>query len=61
MEATRLQPFEVDVPTEEQNAEYDAWLQAKVQQSLDSPGPGIPNDVVMTRIRGIIARARQVA
>jgi len=58
MQAATPRPFEVEVQTEEQDAEYDAWLQIKVQESLDNPGPGIPNDVVMARIRGIIARAQ---
>jgi len=61
MEAATLKPFEPEVETEEQEAKYTAWLQAKVRESLDNPGPGIPNDVVMARIRGIIAGAKQAA
>jgi len=56
-----LGPFETEVETEEQDAKYTAWLQAKVKESLDNPGPGIPNDEVMARIRGIIASAKQAA
>jgi len=61
MDTAASRPFEVEVETEEQEAKYTAWLQAKVQESLDNPGPGIPNDAVMTRIRGIIASAKQAA
>jgi len=61
MDTGTLGPFEVEVETEEQDEKYTAWLQAKVQESLDAPGPGIPNDVVMARIRGIIASAQQAA
>jgi len=61
MKSTTPRPFELEVKTEEQNAEYDAWLRAKVQESLDHPGPGIPNDTVMGRIREIVASAKQVA
>jgi len=56
-----IKPFEPDIQTEEEEAKYTAWLQAKVQESLDNPGPGIPNDAVMARIRRIIASARQAA
>jgi len=61
MDAARLKPFEVEVASEEQEEQYTAWLQAKVQQSLDNPGPGISNDAVMARIRGIIASSQQAA
>jgi len=61
MQTTTLDAFEVEVKTEEEQAQYDAWLRAKVQESLDNPGPGIPNDVVMARIRAIIASAKQAA
>jgi len=61
MQTTALDAFEVEVKTEEEQAQYDAWLRAKVQESLDNPGPGIPNDVVMARIRAIIASAKQAA
>jgi hypothetical protein len=36
--------------------EHDAWFRAKVQQALDDPRPGIPNDVVMDETRAIIDR-----
>jgi len=61
METAILEPADLDAPTSEPSAEYDAWLRARVQESLDNPGPGIPNDVVMARIRGIIASAGQSA
>jgi len=61
MQTAMLAPFEVEVQTEEEQAQYDDWLRAKVQESLDNPGPGIPNDVVMARIRAIIASAKQAA
>jgi len=59
MDAATLAPFETEVETEEQATKYTAWLQAKVRESLDDPGPGIPNDIVMTRIRETIASAKQ--
>jgi len=61
MDAATLAPFETEVETEEQDAKYTAWLQARVCESLDDPGPGIPNDAVMARIRATIASAKQAA
>lgn len=31
--------------------QYDAWFRAKVQEALDDPGPGIPLDEAMNRLR----------
>jgi len=59
MQATLLKPFEVEVETEEQDSEYTAWFRAKVQEAIDDPGPYIPHDAVMARIREIIAKAEQ--
>jgi len=61
MDMSTLKPFEAEVETEEEYEAYNTWLRAKVQESLDNPGQGIPNDVVMARIRAIIADAKQTA
>lgn len=37
-------------------AEYDAWFRAKVQEALDDPRPGTPHDVVMQRMADKISR-----
>jgi len=58
MQTAMLAPFEVEVQTEEEQAQYDDWLRAKVQESLDNPGPGIPHAVVMAEIRQMIAQAK---
>jgi len=61
MQTATLDRFDAEVKTEAEQAQYDDWLRAKVQESLDNPGPGIPNDVIMARIRAIIASAEQAA
>ncbi|WP_370590428.1 type II toxin-antitoxin system RelB family antitoxin, partial [Pseudomonas gingeri] len=45
--STRLSPVVSEFETEEQAASYDRWFRAKVQASLDNPGPGIPHDQAM--------------
>ncbi|MGA9640174.1 MAG: hypothetical protein WBQ72_02165 [Terriglobales bacterium] len=36
--------------------EHDAWFRAKVQEAIDAPRPGIPQDAVMDETRAIIDR-----
>jgi len=61
MDMSTLKPFEVEVETEEEYEAYNTWLRAKVQESLDNPGPGIPHAQVMAEIRQMIAEAKQGA
>jgi len=58
MQTATLDRFDAEVKTEAEQAQYDDWLRAKVQESLDNPGPGIPHAVVMAEIRQIIAQAK---
>jgi len=48
-----------DVPTDP--IEYDKWLCAQVQESLDDPRPSIPHEEVMAQMRALIAKKRQRA
>lgn len=38
--------------------EHDAWFRRQVQQALDDPLPGVPQDKVMTQTRAIIDRIK---
>jgi len=58
MKPAWLNPVEVDVETEEQEAAYVAWLRAKIQEAIDDPSPGIPHDAVMAEMHAIIAQAK---
>ncbi|WP_373988606.1 stability determinant [Duganella sp. BuS-21] len=40
--------------TAEQAEADDRWYRAKVQKSLDDPGPGTPHEVVMAEMMVII-------
>ncbi|WP_225063027.1 type II toxin-antitoxin system RelB family antitoxin [Komagataeibacter rhaeticus] len=54
-----LSPIVSEFETVEQEAEYTAWLQAKVAASLANPRPPIPHDEVMGEMEAIIAAAEQ--
>ncbi|BBP76538.1 stability determinant [Pseudomonas gingeri NCPPB 3146 = LMG 5327] len=56
--STRLSPVVSEFETEEQAASYDRWFRAKVQASLDNPGPGIPHDQAMALVQAVLDERR---
>jgi hypothetical protein len=56
-EGKKLDPIISEFETEEQAASYDRWFRARVQASLDDPGPGIPHDEVMRQMDEVIEAA----
>ncbi|NWE70449.1 stability determinant [Pseudomonas gingeri] len=56
--STRLSPVVSEFETEEQAASYDRWFRAKVQTSLDNPGPGIPHDQAMALVQAVLDERR---
>ncbi len=57
--SAQLSPIVSEFETAEQEASYDLWLRAKVQASLNNPGPGVPHDEVMAKMDSIIAQAER--
>ncbi|MGV6397131.1 hypothetical protein ACTUVN_002829 [Pseudomonas caspiana] len=55
--SARLSPIVSEFETQEQADSYDPWFRAKVQRSLDNPGPGVPHDEVMAKMDAIIEAA----
>jgi hypothetical protein len=53
-----LDPIESEFASTEEAEAYDAWFRAKVERSLANPGPGIPHDEVMARMKAIIDEHR---
>lgn len=45
----------------EDEAAYDRWFHAKVQEAIDDPRPSIPHDQVMAEMRALIERKRKQA
>ncbi len=54
--STKLSPLVSEFETEEQEASYTAWLQAKVAASLADPRPAIPHDEVMAEMDTLISQ-----
>lgn len=42
----------------EEEADYTAWLRAKLQASIDDPRPSIPHEQVMAEIRERLAQLK---
>lgn len=40
----------------EEEADYTAWLRAKLQASIDDPRPSIPTEQVMAEVRERLAQ-----
>jgi hypothetical protein len=47
-------PLVSEFETVEQEASYNAWLNAKVKASLEDPRPSIPHDQVMEKVRAML-------
>ncbi len=47
-------PLVSEFETVEQEASYNAWLNAKVKASLEDPRLGIPHDQVMEKVRAML-------
>lgn len=57
----KLDPIVSEFETEEEEAAYDAWFRAKVQEALNSDRPRVPHEQVMKSARAIIERKRRAA
>lgn len=55
-----LTPPVSEFETEEPEASYTAWLQAKVAASLADPRPAIPHDEVMSEMDALISRIAEL-
>jgi hypothetical protein len=51
---TALSPMVSEFETEEEEAIYNAWFKAKVQESVDDTRPLIPHDQVMAEARALL-------
>ncbi|HAV51469.1 MAG TPA: stability determinant [Brevundimonas sp.] len=56
----KLDPIVSEFATTEEAEAHDAWVRAKVEQSLAAPGPDIPHDQVMAEIQAMLdAKAKR--
>ena len=57
--STALSPLVSEFESEEQEANYTAWLKAKVEASLKDPRPNVPHDQVMAEARALLAAKKK--
>ncbi len=50
-----LDPIVSEFASTEEEAAYDLWFRAKVQEALDNPGPDIPHEDVVAKIKSRLA------
>lgn len=55
-QTTKFDPMLSVFDSAEEEADYTAWLRAKLQASIDDPRPSIPHEQVMAEIRERLAQ-----
>lgn len=56
----KLDPIVSEFATTEEAEAHDAWVRARIEQSLAEPGPDIPHDQVMAEIQAMLdAKAKR--
>lgn len=54
-----LSPIVSEFETEEQEASYDQWFRAKVEEALHSEKPRLPHDAAMAKVRAMLDERRK--
>lgn len=54
-----LSPIVSEFETEEQEANYDQWFRAKVQEALRSEKPRLPHDAAMAKVQAMLDDRRK--
>lgn len=54
-----LSPIVSEFETEEQEASYDQWFRAKVEEALRSVKPRLPHDAAMAKVQAILEARRK--
>lgn len=55
-QTTKFDPMLSVFDSAEEEADYTAWLRAKLQASIDDPRPSIPHEQVMAEVRERLAQ-----
>jgi len=56
----QLSPIVSEFETEEQEASYNQWFQAKVEEALHSEKPRLPHDAAMAKVHAMLEERRKV-
>jgi hypothetical protein len=54
-----LSPIVSEFETEEQEASYDQWVRAKVEEALQSEKPRLPHDAAMAKVQAMLEERRK--
>ena len=54
-----LSPIVSEFETEEQEASYDQWFRAKVEEALHSEKPRLPHDAAMAKVQVMLEERRK--
>jgi hypothetical protein len=54
-----LSPIVSEFETEEQEASYDQWFRAKVEEALHSENPRLPHDAAMVKVQAMLEERRK--
>ncbi len=53
-------PIVSEFETEEQEASYDEWFRAKVEEALRSEKPRLPHDAAVAKVQAALEERRKV-
>lgn len=56
---TVLSPIVSEFETEEQEASYDQWFRAKVEEAMRSEKPRLPHDAAMAKVQAMLDERRK--
>ena len=54
-----LSPIVSEFDTEEQEASYDQWFRAKVEEAIRSENPRLPHDAAMAKVQAMLEERRK--
>ena len=54
-----LSPIVSEFETKEQEASYDQWFRAKVEEALHSKKPRLPHDAAMAKVHATLEERRK--
>lgn len=54
-----LSPIVSEFETEEQEASYNRWFQAKVEEAMNSEKPRLAHDAAVAKVRAMLEERRQ--
>jgi hypothetical protein len=57
--SSKLSPIVSEFESEEQEASYDQWFRAKVDEALHSEKPRMPHDAAMAKVQAMLEQRRK--